>query len=158
MHIQLRATLLSLAVTLLAGASLCGTALAQQPSVAALNSESAEASPAIVSTPAPQTGEQHKFWDKKNWVLFTAVAATSAADFAVTRANLRNGGQELNPVTRLFGRGTTGLALNFAGETAGSVGLSYFFHKTGHHKMERIVSFVSIGGSTAAVSFDLAHR
>jgi hypothetical protein len=157
MRIQLRATLCSIAV-LLACAWLCGTAFAQRPSMAALNSDSVEASPAIVSTLMPQTGYQHKFWDKKNWILFTAVAGTSAADFAITRANLRNGGQELNPVTRLFGRSTAGLALNFAGETAGSVGLSYFFHKTGHHKMERIVSFVSIGGSTAAVSFDLAHR
>jgi hypothetical protein len=158
MHIQLRATLLSLAVTLLAFASLCGTALAQQPSVAALNSESVEASPAMVSTTTPRTGEQHKFWDKKNYVLFTAVAATNAADFAVTRANLRNGGQELNPVTRWFGRSTAGLAVNFAGETAGTIGLSYLFHKTGHHKMERVASFVSIGSSSAAVSFDLAHR
>jgi hypothetical protein len=158
MRIQLRATLCSPAVTLLACALLCGTAFAQRPSMATPNSDSVEASTAVGSTPVPQTGDQHKFWDKKNWILFTAVAGTSAADFAVTRANLRNGGQELNPVTRLFGRSTTGLALNFAGETAGTIGLSYFFHKTGHHKMERIVSFVTIGGSTAAVSFDLAHH
>ncbi|MBZ5679335.1 MAG: hypothetical protein LAO24_04425 [Acidobacteriia bacterium] len=126
--------------------------------MATLNSESIEPSPIIVSTPMPQTGEQHKFWDKKNCFLFTAVAATSAADFAVTRSNLRNGGQEMNPVTGLFGRSTTGLAFNFAGETAGVVGLSYFFHKTGHHKLERVVSFVNIGGSVGAVSFDLVHR
>jgi len=50
------------------------------------------------------------------------------------------------------------LAANFAGETAGVVGLSYFFHRTGHHRLERAVSMVNIGGSGAAVSFGLLHR
>jgi hypothetical protein len=48
--------------------------------------------------------------------------------------------------------------MNFAGETAGVVGLSYFFHKTGHHKLERAVSLLNISASGAAVTFDLAHR
>ena len=157
MPTQLRATIRPFATMLFLSALLCGTVLAQQPTVVAFNREAAEPAPAI-STPMPQAGERHKFWDKTNGILFTAVAASGAADFAVTRANLNNGGRELNPVTRLFGRSTTGLALNFAGETAGVVGLSYFFHKTGHHKLERVVSFVSIGGSVAAVSFDLSHR
>jgi len=38
------------------------------------------------------------------------------------------------------------------------VGLSYFFHKTGHHKLERMVSMLNIGGSAAAVSYGMAHR
>jgi hypothetical protein len=76
----------------------------------------------------------------------------------LTRNNLRNHGQELNPVTHLFSGSTAGLALNFGGETAGVVGLSYLFHKTGHHKMERRVSIVNIGSSAAAISFDVAHR
>jgi hypothetical protein len=82
----------------------------------------------------------------------------SATDFAVTRANLESGGRELNPVVRRFGRSTAGLAANFIGETAGGVGLSYFFHKTGHHKLERIVSLVNIGTSAGAVSYGLVHR
>jgi len=61
-------------------------------------------------------------------------------------------------VTRVFGTSSAGLAVNFAGETAGVVGLSYMFHKTGHHKLERYVSMLNIGSSAAAVSFDLAHR
>ena len=158
MQSALRATLRCLAFNVSALALLSATALAQQPSLAALNSESVEATPAIVSTPMPQMGEQHRFWDKKNCFLFAAVAGASAADFAVTRANLNNGGRELNPVTRLFGRSTAGLALNFSGQTVGVVGLSYFFHKTGHHKLERAVSFVTIGSSAGAVAFDLAQR
>jgi len=114
-------------------------------------------SPTVV-TNTPKFEAPHRFWDKENVALFTGVAATSAADFAVTRSNLQAGGQELNPFVRIFGRSTAGLAMNFAGEAAGSMGLSYFFHKTGHHKLERAVSYVNIGGSLGAVSYGLAHR
>ena len=61
-------------------------------------------------------------------------------------------------MVRVFGRSTAGLAVNFVGETAGVVGLSYFFHKTGHHKLERITSMVNISASAAAVSYGLTHR
>ena len=102
--------------------------------------------------------EQHKFWDRQNRGLLLAAAALNGADFAVTRANLQSGGQELNPVVRMFGRSTAGLAVNFVGETVGVVSMSYFFHKTGHHKLERAVSLVNIGSYVGAVSFGLAHR
>lgn len=100
----------------------------------------------------------HRFWDRENSLLFATSAAFSTADFFVTRSILQHGGQELNPVTRLFTGSTPALAVNFAGETASVVGLSYFFHKTGHHKLERAVSMLNIGSSAAAVTFDLAHR
>lgn len=107
------------------------------------------------STSAP---EQHKFWDRENRVLFAASAAFSAADFAVTRANLRSGGQDRNPIVRFFGPSTAGLAVNFAGETLCVVGASYLLHRTGHHKLERIFTMVNIGSSAGAVSYDLAIR
>ena len=100
----------------------------------------------------------HRFMDRENKLLFTAVAASAAADFFVTRANLANGGQELNPLVRAFGTSTPALAANFGIETAGVVGMSYMFHRTGHHKLERLTSFVDAGGSLSAVSYGLAHR
>lgn len=100
----------------------------------------------------------HNFWDKQNLALFTTVAALNTADFFVTRSNLQSGGRELDPVVRVFGRSTFGLACNFAGETASFLGLSYFLHKTGHHKLERIASAVDIGGSASAVNYSLMHR
>jgi hypothetical protein len=114
--------------------------------------------PASTFVSATPTIEQHKFWDRENSVLFAASAALSVADFAVTRANLQNGGKEMNPVVRIFGSSSAGLAANFVGENAGIIGLSYFFHKTGHHKLERVVSMVNIAGSAGAVSFGLASR
>jgi hypothetical protein len=101
---------------------------------------------------------QHHFWDRDNTILFAAVGASATADFFVTRANLAGGGRELNPITRVFAGSTTGLAMNFVGETAGTIGISYFFHKTGHHKLERLTSFVDVGMSAGAVGFGLTHR
>jgi hypothetical protein len=116
-----------------------------------------KASPAVVNV-RPEAPAQHRFLDTENGLLFAGVAALSAADFAVTRDNLRAGGRELNPVTRLFGSSTAGLAVNFAGETAVIVGLSYYFHRTQHHKLERLTSILNIGNSAFAVGYDLSQR
>jgi len=122
-----------------------------------LPAAAATASPVLPYT-SPEAHTPHRFWDKQNRILFASVTALSAADFAITRANLQNGGRELNPVTRLFSGSTAGLAVNFAGETAGMVGLSYFLHKGGHHRLERIAPLLNIGASCFAVGFDLGHR
>ncbi len=157
-------------VILLAILGLNPSALSQEVSVALLHPDAIEPSPTpMAPAPAPMVNmfqpatlpeapSQHRFWDRENSFLFATSAAFSAADFVLTRDNLRAGGQELNPVTRVFSGTTTGLALNFAGETVGVVGISYIFHKTGHHKLERAVSMLNIGASAGAVTFDLAHR
>ena len=149
------------AIALVVSGALCPTVHAQALLASATVPETPTASiePAspVAITP-PVVSVEHKFWDKQNRVLFIAAAASNGADFAVTRANLQSGGQELNPVVRMFGRSTPGLAMNFIGETAGVISLSYFFHKTGHHKMERLVSVINIGSSAGAVGFGLAHR
>lgn len=153
--------------------SLCRPALSQEVSVALLQPEAIqpeaiqpETTPApmapsssvvpVQPTTLPET--RHRFMDRENSALFAVSAAFNAADFVVTRDNLRSSGRELNPATRLFCGSTAGLAVNFAGETAGVVALSYFFHKTGHHRLERVVPMVNIGSSVGAVIFDLAHR
>jgi hypothetical protein len=118
----------------------------------------ATATSPVVATVLPEEPAQHKFWDNQNRALFATVAALSAADFVLTRAVLQDGGKELNPVTRLFSGSTAGLAANFAGETAGIIGLSYCFHKTGHHRLERITPMLDIAASSFAVVYDLNHR
>jgi hypothetical protein len=64
----------------------------------------------------------------------------------------------LNPVTRAFGSTSAGLAMNFAGQTAAVIGVSYLFHRSGHHKLERAVTILNIGASATAVTFDLVHQ
>ncbi len=145
---------------LLVIAGCCSPASAQEVSYALLQPASMEPIPMTTSVPTvniPETSK-HRFWDRENSFLFATSTAFSAADFVITRNNLRNGGQELNPVTRLFAGSTAGLAVNFAGESVGVIGFSYFLHKTGHHKLERAVSMLNIGSSAAAVTFDLARR
>lgn len=148
------------AAVLLALLGLCGPTMAQQVSFALLPPKSIEPA-AFVKSAAPVTlpeAPSHRFWDRENSVLFATNAAFCTADFVVTRNNLRNGGQELNPFTRVFAGSTAGLAVNFAGEAVGVVGVSYLLHKTGHHKLERAVSLLNIGSSAAAVTFDVVHR
>jgi hypothetical protein len=147
---------------LLAGAH---AAVSQEVSMALLQPVALQPSPApapmvktLPASPAHLAPEEHKFWDAKNTTLFATVAAFSAADFAVTRDNLSHGGRELNPLTRPFAGSTAALAANFAGETAGVIGVSYMFHRTGHHKLERLTPIVNFGMSAFAVSYGLAHR
>lgn len=136
----------------------CPAVLAQGPLPDAPAPTAASSPTPLVPVAQPNYEVTHKFWDTENRLLFAAVAASSGADFAVTRANLQGGGQELNPMVRVFGRSTAGLALNFAGETAGVIGFSYFLHKTHHHRMERAISMINVGGSLGAVVYGLRHR
>jgi hypothetical protein len=140
----------------------CGPLWGQQNAfAAALKTASAApvqpVSTTLVTVPkeAPRT---HRFWDNENRLLFASVAAMGAADFCVTRANLASGGRELNPVTRVLSGSTAGLAANFTLETGGVIGVSYLFHKTGHHRLERLTSVVNVGASGFAVEYGLTHR
>lgn len=145
------------ATVLLLTALSCGAALAQEYTSDLFIAANPPAN-AISNTDIPEAPLQHQFWDSENRALFSLVAASSAADFVVTKANLQHGGTELNPVTRLFAGSTAGLAANFAGETAGVVGVSYLLHRTGHHKLERIAPAANFAASAFAVGYGLAHR
>ena len=140
--------------------AVCRLAPAQQVSLALLQPKSIElASPVEFVEPITLPSvPSHRFWDRQNCILFAANAVFSAADFAMTRHNLSLGGRELNPITRMFAGSTAGLAVNFAGESMAVVGISYFFHKTGHHKLERAASLLNLGSSATAVTFDVVHR
>jgi hypothetical protein len=116
------------------------------------------ATPVVAIDTSRRSSEAHPFWDRENRILFSLTAAAATADFFVTRANLQSGGRELNPLTRPFAGSTPALATNFALETASVMGISYMFHKTGHHKLERLTSIANIGASGGAVAYGLMHR
>lgn len=121
-------------------------------------SSGAFAAVVLVTPKLPQKPGAHPFWNRKNRTLFAVNGAVAGADFFVTRRNLGRNGTELNPVARMFTGSTPGLAANFAMETGGVVGLSYLFHKTGHHKLERMTSYINLGASAVAVTYGLAHH
>lgn len=89
----------------------------------------------------------HSFWDRENDLLFAGVGAGRALDYAST-LNLRRRGIDEAFLTNsivdnhpLFG----GIE---AAATAASIGVSYIFHRTGHHRLERWTSAVHIGVAT----------
>lgn len=141
---------------LLAAFAACSNSFGQGPILEAPMPVAEPVAPLVLKS--PNVMPEHKFWDTENRALFLTAAALNGADFAVTRANLQSGGQELNPIVRIFGRSTAGLALNFIGETAGALSVNYLLHKTGHHRLERAVSVVNISASVGAVTFGLTHR
>jgi hypothetical protein len=101
---------------------------------------------------------RHRFWDRENRALFLVAGGLAGADFAVTHANLASGGRELNPITRIFCGSTPALAANFVLETGGVIGVGYLFHRSGHHRLERVTSYLNISASAGAVIYGLTHR
>jgi len=97
--------------------------------------------------PIPPASSEHRFWDRQNDWVFAGVGAGRALDYAST-LNLRRRGINEAFLTNsivdnhpLFG----GIE---AAATAASVGVSYIFHRTGHHRLERWTSAVHIGVAT----------
>lgn len=111
------------------------------------------------ANPPPAPSSHVRFWDRKNILLTSAMAATTAADFAATQRNLASpgGGREHNPVARVFTGSTGGRVTYFAGSAAGTVGLSYLFHKTNHHKLERATLMIGIGCSVQGAAYSFMH-
>jgi len=92
--------------------------------------------------------KQHRFWDKKNALLFAGVGASRALDYSSTLNLRRRGNQEILVTNDLVDSHAAFAVVEAAG-TAVSIGASYLFHRAGHHKLERWTSIVHIGLSTS---------
>lgn len=86
----------------------------------------------------------HRFWDGKNILLFSGVAVFRGLDYASTRNMLARGREEVLLPDDVVNN-TAGFASLEAAAALTSVGISYIFHRTGHHKLERWVSIGHIG-------------
>jgi integrase len=108
---------------------------------------------------APKAKAEHRFFDGKNVAFMAASAAAVSADGWTTRQNNADGFNEINPVARPFTRSNGKAALYFGGSEAAIVGGMYLLHKTGHHRIERILPLVAAGveGFWAAHNAGLAH-
>jgi hypothetical protein len=104
---------------------------------------------------------EHRFWDKENDLLFAGVAAARTLDYFSTLNMRRRGRQEIF-LTNEAVDNHAGFAFIEAGATGVSIGVSYIFHRYGHHKLERWTSIVHIGlATTGAVrnySLKTVHR
>src|ERR1700680_2486533 len=97
----------------------------------------------VQAIPAP-IRSTHVFWDRTNILLFSGVAAFRALDYASTR-NFQARGREEVLIPDDVVNNSAGFASLEAAGTAASVGLSYWMHRVGHHKIERWISIVHIG-------------
>ena len=91
---------------------------------------------------------EHNFWDRENKLLFTGVAASRTLDYVSTLNMRRRGVQEIFLTNEAVDNHAGFAAIEAAG-TGISIGASYFFHRYGHHKLERWTSIVHISLSTS---------
>lgn len=102
--------------------------------------------PGVTTAPAKKTVKPavHRFWDTENILLFAGVGAARGLDYAST-LNIRRRGINEAFLTNAIVDDHAEFAAIEAAATAASIGVSYIFHATGHHRLERWVSYVHIG-------------
>lgn len=97
----------------------------------------------------------HEFLDRQNMLLFFINAGLVAGDAFTTDhiVNQNPNGREWNLIARPFVQKTSAgkAAIYWAGTYAGSIGLSYIFHHTGHHRLERLPQYLLLGCETYSV-------
>jgi len=101
----------------------------------------------------------HRFWDRENILLFSGVAVFRGLDYASTRNFMARGRTEILIPDDVVNN-SAGLASLEAAGAATSVGISYIFHRTGHHKMERWLSIghISVTGFGVAWNYSLESK
>jgi hypothetical protein len=107
-------------------------------------SRGAEPPPPRNPPAAARLHSEHRFWDRTNLELFAGVAAVRALDYASTRHFRSRGANEILLSNSIVDNKPLFAGIEVAA-TAASIGVSYLFHRTGHHKLERWVSIVHIG-------------
>jgi hypothetical protein len=83
---------------------------------------------------SPQT--THRFWDRTNDMWFVGVGAARALDYASTLNLRRRGLDEIFLTNSIVDNHPLFAGIEAAG-TAASIGVSYLFHRTGHHRLGR---------------------
>ena len=111
-------------------------------------------SPSVEASPPGET--PHRFWDRENSLLFAGVGAARALDYTSTLNMRRRGRQEILLTNSVVDNHPLFAGIE-AGGVALSVGASYLFHATGHHRLERWVSIVhiSVAGAGAVRNYSL---
>lgn len=107
---------------------------------------SQDPSKAQVAPAPPRT--IHRFWDRTNGLWFAGVGVSRGLDYAST-LNIRRRGINENFLTNSIVDNHPLFAGIEAAATGASIGVSYLFHRTGHHRLERWTSIVHFGVATA---------
>lgn len=137
-------------------------AAAQQTSTLdSMPAVSSKSSPAEIELSVPASPPTHAFWDRENVLLFSGIAVVRGMDYASTRNFQARGRQEILLPDTVVDNSAGFASLEAAG-TITSIGVSYILHRTGHHKLERWMSFGHIGvtafGDTRNYCLETRHR
>lgn len=127
--------------------------------------------PSAVIAAATEPAAPHKFFDRLNLALTAGNLTAQIADAVTTQHLLSRSGTvryreingnltpvtyyytEANPVARPFATRGWGGAVAYLGiVTSADLSLRYMFHRTGHHKLERVVPMVfgAVSGMAAS--------
>ncbi len=94
--------------------------------------------------------ESHPFWNKSNVALFAGLAGARVLDYASTR-NFRSRGLNEGLLTNAIVDNKPLFTGIEAAGVAASIGVSYWLHRRGHHKLEAWFSIAHItAGSLGA--------
>lgn len=106
-----------------------------------------------------EISSSHKFFDRKNVWLFSGIAVMRTLDYTSTRNMQARGREEILLPDDVAKNDAAFAAVEVAGAAA-SIGISYWLHRTGHHKLERWLSIghISVAGFGAARNYALPSK
>jgi hypothetical protein len=104
------------------------------------------AAPAIAPAVLVQPEHKHRFFDVQNSLGLALLGAGLTGDALSTQKGLgRPGYHEINPIARPFVQSRAGAAAYSAGSFALMGSGMYLAHKTGHHRLERVLPLAIAG-------------
>jgi hypothetical protein len=114
----------------------------------------------LATTGNPPAPGVHNFWDRENDWLFAGVGVGRALDYASTLNLRRRGINEVFLTNSIVDNHPLFAGIEVAASAA-SVGVSYIFHRTGHHRLERWTSAihagVAVGGAIRNYALKTPH-
>jgi len=129
-----------------------------------LGQQPAETGQTSTAMPPPSPSSKppvppHAFWDRTNILLFSGVGVFRGLDYASTR-NFQARGRDEILIPDDVVNNSAGFASLEAAGTVASVGLSYWMHRLGHHKIERWISIghISVTGFGVARNYALKSK
>jgi hypothetical protein len=141
-------------LAVLIGVSLPASAAKAQENAAPAQIGSGARQSSVISRGAKGS---HPFWDKDNIVLFAGVGAGRALDYLSTRHFRNRGVNEWLLTNSIVDNKPLFAGIEVAG-VAASIGVSYLFHRSGHHKLERWVSVVHIGAGVGGSVWNYTRK
>lgn len=103
--------------------------------------------------PVAPANSVHRFYDHPAKIELAVATSAAAFDIGQTCHNLATGGREVWLPTQHCPQ----ITLVLLGSVAAQEGIAYMFHRTGHHKLERLIRLFTIEENTRAIIYSKQH-